>query len=109
LRQGWERFLRAEDEPAKQYQFAELLNACEIACAFCVKKVFVGVSHELLTEYLDDVMHLLDTNDDAKSRLEALIHSPTTFKYIRRYLQMHPRRLEEARVVSGSTFGGNFA
>jgi hypothetical protein len=88
LRQGWDRFLRAQDEPAKLHQFAELSNVIEIACALCVKKVFIGIPRELLTEYLDDVMRLLDANDDAKGRLETLIHSETTFKYIVRYLKM---------------------
>jgi len=94
-RQAWERFLRAEDEAVKQYQFAELLNLLEIACALRIRNVLTGVSRELLTEYLDDVMRLLNTSDDAKGRLEALIHSKTTFKYLRlylKYLRKHPRR-----------------
>jgi len=92
LRQGWERYLAAKDDTAKQHQLAELSNALEIACAICIERVFVGVSHELLAEYLDDVMRILEGNDDAKRRLEALIHSATTFKYIVRYIQMKPNR-----------------
>jgi hypothetical protein len=87
LRQGWERFLSADGEVAKQHQFAELLNALEIAAALCIKKVFVGVSRELLSEYLDDVMGLLRNNDDAKQRLETLIHSESTFKFLALYLR----------------------
>lgn len=52
-RQGWERYLSAVDEPAKHQQFAELLNIIEISCALQVRKVFTGVSRELLTAYLD--------------------------------------------------------
>ena len=86
---------KAEDEAIKQHQFAELLNLLEIACALRIRNVLTGVSRELLTEYLDDVMRLLNTSDDAKERLEALIHSKTTFKYLRlylKYLRKHPRR-----------------
>jgi hypothetical protein len=86
FRQGWERFLTASNEPARQHQFAELLNALEIACALSIRRVFVGVARELLAEYLADVMRLLDTNDDAKQRIEALVHSETTFRYLVLYL-----------------------
>jgi hypothetical protein len=82
LRQAWERFLTASDEQKKQHQFAELLNTLEIACALCVKGVFVGVSRELLAEYLFDIMEIFDSDEDAKRRAEALIHSETTFKYL---------------------------
>jgi hypothetical protein len=92
LRQGWERFLFAKDESSKQHNFAELSNALEIACALSVKRVFVGVSQELLTEYLDDVLTLIDANEDAKLRIRALIHSETTFKYLVSYFSNFRRR-----------------
>jgi hypothetical protein len=82
LRQAWGRFLTATGEENKQHQFADLLNTMEIACALCVKGVFVGVSRELLSEYLADVMDIFDSDEDAKRRAEALVHSETTFKYL---------------------------
>jgi hypothetical protein len=82
LRQAWKRFLAAKEEQAKQHEFADLLNTLEIACALCVKGVFVGVSRELLAEYLSDIMDLFDSDEDAKRRADALIHSETTFKYL---------------------------
>jgi hypothetical protein len=85
VRGGWERFLSADDENKKGHQFAELANLLEIASAFQVKGIFVGVSRELLTEYLDDVLRLLDGNDDAKRRLAELAHSDTTFKYLKAF------------------------
>jgi hypothetical protein len=90
LRQAWERFLAATDEEAKQHHFADLANTLEITSALTVKGAFVGVTHELITEYLDDVMRLLDDNEDARTRLERLIHSPTTFKYLRVYVKRRP-------------------
>jgi hypothetical protein len=82
LRQAWARFLTATGEENKQHQFAELLNTLEIACALCVNGVFVGVSRELLSEYLADAMDIFDSDQDAKRRAEALVHSETTFKYL---------------------------
>jgi hypothetical protein len=85
-RQAWERYLAAVDEPAKQHQFAELSNILEISCALKIKKVFTGVSRELLTEYIDDIINLLRKNEDARNRLLALIDKASTFKYVRLYL-----------------------
>jgi hypothetical protein len=85
LRQAWERFLSASDEATKEHQFADLLNTLEIASALCVKRVLVGVSRELLSEYLSDVMDIFDHNEDAKRRAEALVLSETTFKYLVQY------------------------
>ena len=92
VRQAWERFLRATDTNDKEYQFAELANLLEVACALHVKSVFVGVSRELMTEYLDDVGKLLDTSEEAKRQIEQLIHSKTTFKYLRIYLERRKDR-----------------
>lgn len=79
--------MSATDEVAKQRQLAELLNVLEISCALQVKGVFTGVSRELLTEYLDSVLRLLNDNEDAKNRLTSLVEAETTFKYIGLYLQ----------------------
>jgi hypothetical protein len=98
LRQAWKRFLTVTDEQNKQHEFAELLNSLEIACALCVKGVFVGVSRELLTEYLSDVIDLFDANEDAKRRAEALIHSKTTFKYLALYRSTVRKRLTRRRI-----------
>jgi hypothetical protein len=94
-RQAWHRFIavKDDDDEAREYEFAELANVLEIACALCLKKVYVGVARELLTEYLDEVMHLLDGSEYAKRRLEALIRSPTTFKYLRRYLKARRKHI----------------
>jgi hypothetical protein len=86
-RQGWERYLSAADGSAKQHQFAELLNIIEISCALQVRRVLTGVSRELLTEYLDGVLNLLNDDKDAKNLLIPLIQRPTTFKYIRLYFR----------------------
>lgn len=91
-RQAWERYLSAEGEEAKQYQFAELLNILEISCALKIKRVFTGISRELLTEYLDSSLTLLNGNNDAKYRMGNLTQCPNTFKYVARYLKMIQNR-----------------
>ena len=92
LRERWEWFLHADTEAKKQHSFAELMNALEIACAISMKGVFVGVSRELLTEYLDGVLTLLDDNDDARGRAKALVDTETTFKYVIAYLTAFRKR-----------------
>lgn len=85
VRVSWERFLSATDDDDKEYQFAELANQLEIACALHKRGAFVGVSRELLTEYLNEVISMLNNDDDAKERLKKLSHSEETFKYLKAY------------------------
>lgn len=82
--QGWQRYLTAPEE-AKDYEFSELLNLLEIACAILCEKSLFGISRELSREYVEHVILLIEGDADARRRLEDAIHSPTTFKYIRHY------------------------
>lgn len=88
FREAWGRYLSATDD-AKQYEFAELANLLEIACAAHLDRAFKGNSGEILGEYLTSVFALLSDNPDAKSRLRLLIDTPTTFKYVRQYMRKH--------------------
>lgn len=91
FRQAWQRFLSAEGE-RRDYEFAELMNLLEIACAIDKEKSLVGVSRELAREYLGHVVQLLELNDDAQNRIAAAAHDPTTFKYIRLFQARARRR-----------------
>ncbi|MBW4092605.1 MAG: hypothetical protein HIU82_16080 [Proteobacteria bacterium] len=86
FQQAWHRFLSAEDEPERQYEFSELMNLLEIGCAIYLEGSLSGVSRELAEEYLGNTLSLLETNQDARSRIGPMRHSPTTFKYIRQFL-----------------------
>jgi len=85
FRQAWLRFLNAKDEQTMQAEFSELMNLIEIACAIYLEKSLSGVSRELAREYLEGILNLIKSNADARSRIEAMRHSPTTFKYIRKF------------------------
>ncbi|WP_156964691.1 hypothetical protein [Methylocapsa aurea] len=98
FRQAWRRFLSAGEEAERQHEFAELMNLLEIGCAIYLEGSLSGVSRELTEEYLGNTLSLLESNDDARKRIELLRHSSTTFKYIRRFLVWsgrcgHPHKL----------------
>ena len=86
FRQAWHRFLSAEVETARQYEFSELMNLIEIGCAIYLERSLSGVSRELIEEYLGNTLSLLEGNEDARKRIEPMRHSPETFKYMRRFL-----------------------
>ena len=88
FRQAWQRYLavpEAAPETAKNYEFFELLNLLEIACGIHCEKSLFGVSRELSQEYTEHVLLLIEHSQDARGRLEAAIHAPTTLKYTRRF------------------------
>jgi hypothetical protein len=80
FRQGWQRVFSPDAN--KDHEFSELLNLLEIACGIHKEKSLVGVSRELSREYIEHVILLPEGNEDARRRMEAAIHTPTTFKYI---------------------------
>jgi hypothetical protein len=85
-RQAWHRFLSANGEEERQYEFSELMNLLEIGSAIYLEGSLAGVSRELIEEYLGNALSLLESNQDARARIERMRHSPTTFKYICRFL-----------------------
>ena len=86
FRQAWSRYLSAEQEASRQYEFSELMNLLEIGCALYLERSLSGVSRELIEEYLGNSLSLIENNDDVRRRIEPMRHSPTTLKYIKRFL-----------------------
>lgn len=86
FRQAWQRFLEAKNEQAKQYEFSELLNLFELACAIHSEHSLVGVSRELAEDYIRESWELLSNSDDAKKRIRLTLTRPRTFIYIRKFL-----------------------
>jgi hypothetical protein len=85
LREGWRRFLKAETNNDKQYELSELLNLFELACAIHSERSLVGVSRELAGEYIRESWALLSANEDAKARIYAMLTTPETFSYMRKF------------------------
>jgi len=101
FRQAWHRFLSADTETGRQYEFSELMNLLEIGCAIYLERSLSGVSRELTEEYLGNTLSLLEANVDARRRIELMRHSKTTFKYIRLFLVYigrsgHPHTISSA-------------
>lgn len=94
FRQAWQRYLEAP-EAGKFHAFSELANLTEIACGIHLEKSLSGVSRELSSEYIEQVLLLIEGNEDARRRLEAAVHSPSTFKYIRLFREDMRKRMSE--------------
>lgn len=86
FRQAWQRFLEAKNEQVAQYEFSELLNLFELACAIQSEHSLVGVSRELAEAYIKDSWELLSNSEDAKKRIRVTLTTPKTFNYIRQFL-----------------------
>ena len=101
FRQAWHRFLPTTEEEERQYEFSELMNLLEIGCAIYLEGSLSGVSRELAEEYFGNTLSLLEAHPEARSRIETMRHSPTTFKYIRKFLIRmgragHPHKISVA-------------
>ena len=99
FRQAWSRYLSAEHEDGRQYEFSELMNLLEVGCALHGERSLSGVSRELTEEYLRDSLSLIEKYPDVRRRIESMRHSPTTFKYIKKFLirmarKGHPHKIE---------------
>jgi hypothetical protein len=86
FRQAWLRFINIKDDDRGQYELSELMNLVELACAVYEDRSFVGVTKELMRDYLRSSLWLLCDNQAAQERIPVMVDSPDTFKYIRKFL-----------------------
>lgn len=86
FRQGWQRYLDAKSESNRHYEFAELANLFEIACAILHEGSLFGVSRKLTRAYLTQTLKLIMGNGDARERLRVLRDAPDTFEYLKKFL-----------------------
>ena len=94
FRQAWLQFRNAGDEGTKYYTFADIMNLLEIACAIFEDKIFVGRGGRLLEDYLCDVFNLIEQSEDAKKRIESMIHGEKKFKHILVFLRCHQDQIK---------------
>jgi hypothetical protein len=109
LRQAWDRFLKAEGDQ-RQYEFAELMNLLELACAIHSDRSLVGAPKQLIVNYLEDLLPVILKNQDAFQRIAGMRKGPETFKYISRFSMRGPtcpssptrvaRRLRHRSIIS---------
>jgi hypothetical protein len=89
FRQAWERYLQvpAPEPDTSSYNFAELLNLLEIACAIYLEGSVSGNSRTLMVDYLNNVLaHLLETPSTHVHVLQ-LLQTEKTFEFIKKFLK----------------------
>jgi len=82
---AWRRFIDAS-EPERDFEFAELANVFEIACAIHLEGSVHGASKRLLHDYLCNALKIIETNVDARERMTRLRETPTTFEHLDKFL-----------------------
>lgn len=87
LRQAWSRFLTAEVGSPQDYEFADLCNCLEIACAIYEDRAVHGIAKKVIYELLDSQLGMIDGDDGASERLAKLQEDASTFEYLRAFLR----------------------
>ena len=92
LGRAWRRFLTAKEEK-RTYEFAELCNFLEIACAILADKAIHGVARKIVDELMEATLLMIDEDQDAYARLKALREKPSTFQYLTAFLNARRSRI----------------
>lgn len=107
LRAAWERYLATANEADANFQFAELVNLLELACAILIDKAVHGAARDVLDQYVAKVLRIFAESPSACDRVAALKEDEDTFKYVQRYISETKRGRELApllaRVLNPST------
>jgi hypothetical protein len=90
FRQAWQRFLSAK-KTDPQYEFAELMNLFEIACAIHLEGSFSGNSESLIRDYLNRTLDLLEKDEDSMSRMKQMLDSAETFIYVQKFRELRAK------------------
>ncbi len=80
------RYLQAESSERRAFEFAELANLLELACAVYLDAGVHGAAREMLGEYLNEVLEILGSDHGMRKQLSELKERPTTYKYLKRFL-----------------------
>lgn len=99
LRAAWGRYLKAEKPDQTEFEFAELVNLLELACAAYLDGGVHGAAREMLKEYLLEVLEILRDDEGARGRITRLMGRPNTYKYLKGFT----RQMRRAGQLSASS------
>jgi hypothetical protein len=102
IREAWKRFLDSFPDPEKlkdatpvqiqafirqnDTQLEHLMNVLEIAAAITIEGTLVGVSNELMRDYVERTLESLLKDGYTSLRITVLLQNDQTFYHIRRFL-----------------------
>jgi hypothetical protein len=78
---AWRHFQDAGGQ-RRDFEFAELLNAFEIAAAIHQEGSLHGVAKELVEDYLCSALEIINTDADARRRVIELRDTAKTFRWL---------------------------
>lgn len=91
FRDAWNRFLNS-NEQQQDFEFHELMNLIEAACAIHRESSLVGKSGKLIEKYLTDILGYLEKNAGARERITAMRHQSHTFEHCVAFLVKMKRK-----------------
>jgi hypothetical protein len=91
FRDGWFRYLNAEEGVNKQFELAELLNLVETTCAICQENSLAGNSRKLMQAYLNTILKLLVKDEEVGEYVySSLLEDDKTFQHIQNFIKHKP-------------------
>lgn len=85
FRSSWKEFLEAKEERAKDFEFAELCNLLEVACATYLDRAVHGKSRKILRDYLVSVLGLMAADENVRQRITPLRERPDVFEFVKKF------------------------
>jgi hypothetical protein len=89
FRQAWARFIfavKTDNDDAKYFELAELMNLLEIACGIQLETSLSGMSRHVVKDYLDQALKLLISNEYTNQKIPEMLHQPSTFINIKKFI-----------------------
>jgi hypothetical protein len=96
FRQTWLHFVSAKEEDERTHAFADIFNLVELGCAVSNDGLLRGRSGALLVSYLRHVLAHIQSSDDARTRMEASLHTERSYENIAAFLRKHKGQITTA-------------
>jgi hypothetical protein len=88
LETAWQRYQDVGgDADAQRRTFGRLMNLLEVACAVYLDELFTGRSGQLLCDFLDDNIALIERSEDRLMFADQLRDHPDTFDHILQFIR----------------------
>jgi hypothetical protein len=95
----WCRFLSAENEQARSFEFGQLSGYYELACGLFRDGILTTKAARTLREHLAEILPRMQANSDFAQRFNSLRSEPRTFENIEWFCKSGLRRDDKARRI----------
>jgi len=93
----WGRFLKAQNDTDKKFEFGQLATYYEIACGLFCNRILTSRAADTLDEHLSEILPRMQKNEGFAARFDALRSTPDTFANIKCYCERLERKSKGKR------------